>query len=152
MASEPGKPVRHAEEAILATKKIATIPNHFGSDIWVEIRFPWNPNELPEYMHRDITGFPDFAKVRIRYRPGEKLADLRVLKLYLLSFGYKYCSQERAFDRIFVRFLRDVEPVELVLEMRFNSRGNMGTRYRRRWEKGKHSLLQVSGPSQEARS
>jgi len=48
---------------------------------------------------------------------------------------------ERAFNRIFARFLRDIEPGDFTLVMRFNPRGNMGTRYERSWKREQEANL-----------
>src|ERR1700730_10690842 len=46
------------------------------------------------------SGFPDFATIRIRYIPGQKLVELKSLKLYINKFRDQEVFHEAAVNRI----------------------------------------------------
>lgn len=64
-----------------APEVLETFQNkHPENDYWVEFRCPEFTSLCP------ITGQPDFAEIRIRYIPAEKMVESKSLKLYLFSF------------------------------------------------------------------
>ena len=73
------------------------------------------------------TGLPDFAHITIKYIPGEKLVELKSLKLYLTSFRNVGILQEHSPNRI----LRDLAgllwPRQMEVEARFRERGGIKT-------------------------
>lgn len=64
-----------------APEVLETFENkHKENDYWVEFLCPEFTSLCP------ITGQPDFAEIKIRYIPGERMVESKSLKLYLFSF------------------------------------------------------------------
>ena len=64
-----------------APEVLETFENlHQDRDYWVELLCPEFTTLCP------ITGQPDFAEIRIRYIPDERMVESKSLKLYLFSF------------------------------------------------------------------
>lgn len=73
------------------------------------------------------SGYPDFATIRIRYIPDQKIVELKSLKLYLNSFRNTYISHEEATNRIFSDLYERLKPRFLEVIGDFNPRGNVKT-------------------------
>ncbi len=73
------------------------------------------------------SGYPDFATIRIRYIPDEKIIELKSLKLYLNSFRGKHISHEEVTNRIFGDLQGLLAPRFLEVTGDFNPRGNVKT-------------------------
>lgn len=73
------------------------------------------------------SGYPDFATIKITYIPGEKIVELKSLKLYLNSFRDKYISHEEVTNRIYSDLLSNLQPRFLEVVGDFNPRGNVKT-------------------------
>src|SRR3989304_9967928 len=76
------------------------------------------------------TGLPDFAHLTISYIPGEKLVELRSLKLYLTSFRNVGILQEHSVNRILKDLVAVVQPRSMTVEARFRERGGIATEVR----------------------
>ena len=76
------------------------------------------------------TGLPDFAHLTISYIPGEKLVELRSLKLYLTSFRNVGILQEHSVNRILRDLVALVQPRSMTVEARFRERGGIATEVR----------------------
>ncbi len=73
------------------------------------------------------SGYPDFATIRIRYIPDQKIVELKSLKLYLNSYRNTYISHEEATNRIFSDLYERLKPKFLEVIGDFNPRGNVKT-------------------------
>ena len=73
------------------------------------------------------SGYPDFATVRITYTPGERIVELRSLKLYLNKYRSMYISHEEAANRIFEDLEELLRPKALKVIADFHPRGNVHT-------------------------
>ena len=73
------------------------------------------------------TGFPDFGRLRITYRPRECLVELKSLKYFLTSFRNVGILQEHAVNRILDDLVRLLEPESMAVEAWFNERGGLST-------------------------
>lgn len=76
------------------------------------------------------TGQPDFAEIRIRYVPDQKIVESKSLKLYLWSY-----RNEGVFHEHFANLLLDdltaaLSPRWCLVETRFNARGGIAINVR----------------------
>lgn len=73
------------------------------------------------------SGYPDFATIKINYKPGKKIVELKSLKLYLNSFRTIYISHEDITNIIYSELKRKLRPKFLEVIGDFNPRGNVKT-------------------------
>lgn len=73
------------------------------------------------------SGYPDFATIKINYIPGEKIVELKSLKLYLNSFRNIYMSHEEVTNKIYSELQKRLKPRFLEVIGDFNPRGNVKT-------------------------
>lgn len=77
-----------------------------------------------------ISNFPDFATIRIRYVPAERIVELKSLKLYVNRFRDQEMFHEQAVNRILDDLVDAVRPKWVWIEGDFNVRGNIKTKIR----------------------
>ncbi len=73
------------------------------------------------------SGFPDFATIRIKYTPDQKVVELKSLKLYINGFRDKAISHEDATNTILDDLVRLLKPRWIKVTGDFNVRGNIKT-------------------------
>jgi 7-cyano-7-deazaguanine reductase len=73
------------------------------------------------------SGFPDFATIRIRYIPDQKLVELKSLKLYINKFRDQEIFHEAAVNRILDDLVALLDPRFMEVVGDFNVRGNIKT-------------------------
>ena len=83
------------------------------------------------------TGLPDFARLVIRYLPGNSLVELKSLKYYLTSYRNVGILQEHAVNRLLQDLVTLLQPVSLVVEAEYRERGGIKTRAVARYEREK---------------
>ena len=84
--------------------------------------------ELPEFTCLcPFSGYPDFAILRVRYQPDQKVLELKAIKLYINSYRERRISHEQAANQILDDFLKACSPIWMQLEADFNPRGNVHT-------------------------
>ena len=104
------------------SKTLETVPNpHPDRDYEVTMTAPEFTCLCP------LTGQPDFATIRIRYVPDERLVELKSLKLYLWSFRNEGGFHEDVTNRILDDLVAAVRPRRLKVEGDFNIRGGIHT-------------------------
>ena len=109
------------EEAKLETWPSGRDRNDHARDYSIDISFPEFTCKCPR------SGYPDFATVRITYRPKDKVVELKTLKLWLNAYRDVGISHENATNDVF-EALRDLlEPNHLRVEFDFLPRGNVHT-------------------------
>ena len=89
-----------------------------------------NPLSLPTFRgapRNPFHGFPDFATIRIRYIPDQKLVELKSLKLYINKFRDQEIFHEAAVNRILDDLVALLEPRWMEVVGDFNVRGNIKT-------------------------
>jgi 7-cyano-7-deazaguanine reductase len=74
------------------------------------------------------TGLPDFARLVIRYLPGNSLVELKSLKYYLTSYRNVGILQEHAVNRILQDLVQLLQPVSMVVEADYKDRGGIKTK------------------------
>lgn len=84
--------------------------------------------ELPEFMCKcPRSGYPDFATIKLEYRPDKKVIELKALKLYINSFMNQYISHENTANEIYDTLKKYLEPKWIKIVADFNPRGNVHT-------------------------
>ena len=73
------------------------------------------------------SNFPDFATIRIRYIPDQKLVELKSLKLYINKFRDQELFHETAVNRILDDLVSLLDPRSIEVVGNFNVRGNIKT-------------------------
>ena len=77
-----------------------------------------------------MTGQPDFATIKIRYVPDQRLVELKSLKLYLWSFRQEGAFHEDVTNTILNDFVAAANPRWLEVTGDFNVRGGIKTEVR----------------------
>lgn len=72
-----------------------------------------------------VTGQPDWATIRIEYRPGDRGVETKSLKLYLETFREEGIFHEHLATRIRDDLVAALEPVMLKVTVDFNVRGGI---------------------------
>lgn len=84
--------------------------------------------ELPEFMCLcPRSGYPDFATIKLEYKPRKKVIELKALKLYINSFMDRHISHENTANEIYDKLLKNLKPKWIRLTADFNPRGNVHT-------------------------
>lgn len=105
------------------TKQIETFPNPKPERDY-EIHF-----DCPEFTCLcPLTGQPDFARIEIRYVPGELCVELKSLKLYLWSFRNEGAFHEAVTNRILDDLVSAVAPRRMTVVGDFFVRGGISTK------------------------
>ncbi len=73
------------------------------------------------------SGLPDTAELNITYTPDNCLVEMKSLKYYLLSFRNIGILQEHAVNRILNDLVKLLEPKNMKIEAKFESRGGLDT-------------------------
>jgi 7-cyano-7-deazaguanine reductase len=77
-----------------------------------------------------MTGQPDFATIRIRYVPDQRLVELKSLKLYLWSYRQEGAFHEDVTNRILDDFVTAAGPRWIEVIGDFTIRGGIKTEVR----------------------
>lgn len=73
------------------------------------------------------TGLPDFGRLIITYRPGNRLVELKSFKYYLTSYRNVGILQEHAVNLVLKDLVALLEPESMVVEAWYNERGGLNT-------------------------
>jgi 7-cyano-7-deazaguanine reductase len=83
---------------------------------------------LPEFTCLcPMTGYPDFAVIRVRYIPDKTIVELKSLKLYINRFRNESIFHEEASNRILEDLVACCQPRWMEVVGDFNPRGNVKT-------------------------
>ncbi len=113
--------MKYGEKAINEAELEAWDNPYPDRDYEIEITFPEFTCLCPR------SGYPDFATIKIRYIPDEKIVELKSLKLYLNSYRSRYISHEAATNEIYNKLYELLKPRFLEVIGDFNPRGNVKT-------------------------
>ena len=106
----------------LPSKTLETVPNlHPDRDYEVSMAADEFTCVCP------MTGQPDFATIRIRYVPDQRLVELKSLKLYLWSYRDEGAFHEAVTNRIADDLIRTLDPRFIEIEGDFKIRGGIKT-------------------------
>ncbi len=82
--------------------------------------------DLPEFTCLcPFSGYPDFAVLRLKYQPAEKVLELKAIKLYINSYRDRRISHEEVANKILDDLVQACDPIWIELEADFNPRGNV---------------------------
>lgn len=111
-----------AGEEAIDREALTAIPFAYpGSDTVVEYVDPEFTSVCP------WTGLPDFGELRIRYRPADRLVELKSLKFYLHSFRNVGILQEHAVNAVLRDLVALLDPVWMEVTCAFRPRGGIST-------------------------
>lgn len=109
---------------------LETVPNQYpGREYEVDITCPEFTCVCP------MTGQPDFAVIRIRYTPDQRIVELKSLKLYLFSYRGQGIFHEHVTNKILDDFVTASQPIRCEVSGDFNVRGGIKTVVRAVYEK-----------------
>ncbi len=91
-------------------------------DTWVEIENPEFTSLCP------MTGLPDLGTIKIKYLPDNKIVELKSLKYYFLQFRNAGIFYENLTKMISGHLVDSLDPIELIVEAEFTSRGGISSK------------------------
>jgi len=107
------------------SRTLETVPNpHPDRDYEVSMTIPEFTCLCP------ITGQPDFATIRIRYVPDQRLVELKSLKLYAWSYRQEGAFHEDVTNRILNDLVEATQPRWAEVTGDFSVRGGIKTEVR----------------------
>jgi 7-cyano-7-deazaguanine reductase len=113
--------MKYGQKAIKSVRLEIWENPHPERDYEIDISFPEFTCLCPR------SGYPDYANIKIKYVPDEKIVELKSLKLYLNSYRNLYISHEESTNRIFGELKKKLNPRFLEVVGDFNPRGNVKT-------------------------
>ena len=84
--------------------------------------------EIPEFTcicHK--TGLPDFAVIKVSYKPAKLCLELKSLKMHLIFYRNVGIFHEHLVNKLLDDFVRACRPVWIRVEVVMNPRGCIGT-------------------------
>lgn len=93
-----------------------------AQDTWVEIENPEFTSLCP------MTGLPDLGTIKIKYLPYKKIVELKSLKYYFLQFRNAGIFYENLTKMISGHLVESLDPIELIVEAKFTSRGGISSK------------------------
>ncbi len=109
-------------ELEIENAKLERWPNPYPErEYLVEIYFPEFTCRCPR------SGYPDFAKIHIRYIPDRWIVELKSLKLWLNKYRDRYISHEAVANEIYEELYNFLLPRYLEVIADFHPRGNVHT-------------------------
>ena len=84
-----------------------------------------------------MTGLPDYGCITVKYQPGEKIIELKSLKLYLLQYRNVGIFYEHVVNRILDDLVEKLGPKWMEVSGDFSSRGGITTQTRVEFTEGK---------------
>ena len=104
------------------SRELVAVPNpHTGRDYEVRCEAPEFTCVCP------LTGQPDFAVITVTYVPGDRLIELKSLKLYLWSYRDEGAFHEDVTNRILDDLVAAVGPRRMTVRTDWNVRGGIHT-------------------------
>lgn len=73
------------------------------------------------------SGYPDFATIKIRYQPRDRIVELKALKLYINAYRDVAISHEAVTNKILDDLVALLDPRWMRITGDFNVRGNIKT-------------------------
>lgn len=102
------------------SRKLETFPNrNQGRRYWVTLNCPEFTAVCP------MTGQPDFATIRIRYIPDERVVESKSLKFYLWSYRNEGIFHEHVTNQIMDDLIEALDPLEIHVTGEFSVRGGI---------------------------
>lgn len=73
------------------------------------------------------TGLPDFAEIRVSYKPNKVCLELKSLKMYLIAYRQVGIFHEHLVNRLLDDFVKACKPRWMRVEVVMNPRGGIAT-------------------------
>lgn len=111
--------------------RLTAVPNQYPDrDYEVSI-------DLPEFTCIcPISGYPDFATIRVNYVPDQSIIELKSLKLYINRYRDQEVYHETSVNKILDDLVECIQPRRMEVIGDFNPRGNVKTVVRAEFKKG----------------
>ena len=108
--------------AEIRNAQLTAVPNQYPNrDYVVTITLPEFTCLCP------ISGYPDFAKIFVRYIPDQSIVELKSLKLYINRFRDESHFHEAVINKILDDLVACIDPRWMEIIGDFNPRGNVHT-------------------------
>jgi 7-cyano-7-deazaguanine reductase len=108
------------------TPKLQVIENKYSDkDYVIELEM----NEFTTICPK--TKLPDFAELKIQYKPSKYLVEQKSLKLYLTAYRNIPIFQEHATNKVFEDFLNETKPKWAKITVIWHRRGGIRTKVER---------------------
>lgn len=106
----------------LKTPQIEIWENQYaGRDYLIQLEVPEFTCVCPK------TGLPDFANVKVDYRPGKHCLELKSLKMYTLFYREVGIFHEHLVNKLLDDMVKAVKPRWMRVEVEMNPRGGIYT-------------------------
>ena len=111
---------------IIDFAQLDPIDYHYAGqrDVDIVIRQPEFTSVCP------MTGLPDFGRITIKYRPDQKIVELKSLKYYLMQYRNVGIYYEHVVNRILEDLVKVLNPKSMEVVGDFTSRGGIDTTVR----------------------
>lgn len=108
---------------IVESALLDPIDYHYAGrrDVDIIIRQPEFTSVCP------MTGMPDFGRITIKYRPDEKIVELKSLKFYLMQYRNVGIYYEHVVNRILEDLVEVLSPKSMEVIGDFTARGGIDT-------------------------
>lgn len=109
---------------------LAAIPyQNKDKNTWVEITNPEFTSLCPK------TGLPDFGVITIKYLPDKRIVELKSLKYYFLQYRNTGVYYENLTPLILNHLVKALDPIEMIVEAEFTSRGGISSKITSKYKK-----------------
>ena len=115
------EPIKRGQKAILESKLTVVENKYPDRDYEVNVNLPEFTCLCP------ISGYPDFAEIRIKYIPDKHIIELKSLKLYINKYRDQFIFHEEAVNKILDDLVKVCQPRWMEVVGDFNPRGNVKT-------------------------
>jgi 7-cyano-7-deazaguanine reductase len=115
------KPLKRGQKEILESKLTVVKNKYPDRDYEVNVTLPEFTCLCP------ISGYPDFAEIRIKYIPDDTIIELKSLKLYINKYRDQFVFHEEAVNKILDDLVKICQPRWMEVVGDFNPRGNVKT-------------------------
>ena len=115
---------KQEKPGVLAIREnqLTPVENHYPDrDYEVDITLPEFTCLCP------ISGYPDFATIRVTYIPDQSIVELKSIKLYINKFRDEAHFHEAVVNRIMDDLVEAIDPRWIRVVGDFNPRGNVKT-------------------------
>jgi len=111
---------------IIDAAQLDPIEYHYAGrrDVDIVIRQPEFTSVCP------MTGLPDFGRITIKYKPDQKIVELKSLKFYLMQYRNVGIYYEHVVNRILEDLVAVLGPKSMEVIGDFTSRGGIDTTVR----------------------
>ena len=100
---------------------LKSLPNPSGGAYEIKIK-------IPEFTFLGVQGQPDFAKVYLTMYPGDKIIELKSLKLYVYHLRNIVVSYERLINIFYDHLQQTYEPERLRMVLECYPRGGISSK------------------------